>query len=156
MIVLTSRNKNMQELYFFTTPKNIVDPLTQEGIRKRYYNSSIYYGDEKAGKSDMYCFRKYTKQHAYLQELAKTATYVWGTIIVSSAWNVTHGIVDLPDKYDAYARFVFGMEGKTFSRFCTFLYHKLERKDKSHMPTFDEGLAHYKDFAMIEGFNKVI
>ena len=161
MISVVSRNKSWAELYFFTKATDMAiegSGAAAEGVAKSWYNDGGYEGrDMNKGivKSDMVCFRKKTKQHRYLIDAAIGANKVWGVILTDSSWNTTHGLIDMPDKYEPYIRFVFGITGEAFSRFYTYMKHKLELKE-ARMPTLEEGLAHYKDFKMLEGFNKVI
>lgn len=161
MIAVASRNKSWAELYFFTKATDMAiegSGAAAEGVAKSWYNDNGYEGrnlDKGIVKSDMVCFRKGTKQHRYLLDTAVGATKVWGVVMVSSSWNTTHGLIDMPDKYAPYVRFVFKMEGKVFARFYTYMKHKLELKE-ARMPTLEEGLTHYKDFEMTERFNKVI
>ena len=160
MIAVASRNKSWAELYFFTKATDMAiegSGAAAESVAKRWFKESYdtFRLGENAVKSDMVCFRKGTKQHRYMLETAVGANKVWGVIMVSSSWNTTHGLIDMPDKYEKYIRFVFGITGEAFSRFYTYMKHKLELKE-ARPPTLEEGLAHYQDFKMLEGFNKVI
>ena len=159
MIAVASRNKTWAELYFFTKATNMQiegSGVEAEGIAKKWCKDSYdtyMHGMDTPIKTDMVCFRKDTKQHKYLIETAKGSNKVWNIVMASKAWNTTHGLIDMPDKYEKYIRFVFDITGADFSRFYTYMKHKLALKDR--MPTLDEGLAHYKDFELAMKFNEV-
>jgi hypothetical protein len=162
MIAVTSRNKSWAELYFFTKATDMKiegSGITAETIAKMWYKGqyeTFYAGNSATPvRTDMVCFRKGTKQHLYLLTAARDANKVWNLVLVGSAWNTTHGLIDMPDEYEKYIRFAFGLSGAAFSRFYTYMKHKLNLAE-DRMPTLAEGNAHYKDFEMAEKFNKVI
>ena len=155
-IVIYSRNKNVGEIYFLNpTPERFTECMGHRWD-KRTYKEYVRNDDKKETYPvENMTYHKYTKQHNYLQQLTIAATELHGIVMVGNAYNAVHGTIDLPDKYKEYVEFAFKMDGKTFSRFYTYMNHKLKLNPK-RAPTLDEGMLHYKDFDLTERFNKVI